>query len=71
MARLRKERRKDYIKWEEHWMKDRQRKKETYVNKKYNVSQRARGTVRKDKNQSSKMQNEKEDGKYWAECDSN
>lgn len=34
MARLRKERRKDDIKWEEHLMKDRQRKKETYVNKK-------------------------------------
>lgn len=38
---------------------------------KYNVSQKARGTARKDKNQSSKMQNEKEDSKYWAEWDSN
>lgn len=39
--------------------------------KKYNVNQRARRTVRKYKNQSSKMQNEKEDGKYWAEWDPN
>lgn len=38
MARLRRERRKDDIKWEEHLMKDRQRKKETYVNKKNTMS---------------------------------